>query len=183
MVWNFFPSKVILILGKGRSCRAPILGCRGAESPGWFDVLSKNSAWAVMQEWTRCRSGHDAGVDVLLWWSCQSPVAHSCGLLNHLNSFRRGIFKLNAKSDVDSLVYSLSHFECDSHNTVHMLTQWCLLPPLTSTVTSSLITPVHSSPLALAARLHRCHSNCSCYINNHGTFSGQTSYNFCNSIM
>ena len=43
------------------------------------------------------------------------------------------MFKLNAKFDADSLLYSLSHFECDSH-TVHMLTQWCLLPPLTSTV-------------------------------------------------
>ena len=57
-------------------------------------------------------------------------VAHSCGLVNHLNSFHRGTFKLNTKSNADSLLYSLSHFECDSH-TVHMLTQWHLLPPLT----------------------------------------------------
>ena len=37
---------------------------------------------------------------------------------------------LKAKSDTDLLFYSLSHFECDGH-TVHMLTQWHLLPPLT----------------------------------------------------
>ena len=75
------------------------------------------------------------------------PYAHSCGLLNYPNSFRGETFKLNAKLDAeDSLFYSLSHFECNSH-TVHMLTQWHLLPPLTSTVKSPLITHVHSSPL------------------------------------
>ena len=30
------------------------------------------------------------------------------------------MFKLNAKFDADSLLYSLNHFECDGH-TVHML--------------------------------------------------------------
>ena len=29
----------------------------------------------------------------LSWWSCQSPAAHSWGLLDHPNSFHRGIFK------------------------------------------------------------------------------------------
>ena len=67
---------------------------------------------------------------------------HSCGLLNHLNSFHRGMFKLNSKCDADSLLYSLNHFECDGH-TVHMLIQWCLQPLLTSTVKSSLFTYVH----------------------------------------
>ena len=37
------------------------------------------------------------------------------------------MFKLNAKFDADSLLYSLSHFECNSY-TVHMLTQQCLTP-------------------------------------------------------
>ena len=44
---------------------------------------------------------------------------------------------------------SLSHFECDGH-TVHMLTQWCIRPPLTSTVKLALFTHVHSDPLFLA---------------------------------
>ena len=57
---------------------------------------------------------------LLSWRSCKSPVAHSCGLLNHLNSFHRRMFKLNTKSDADLLLYCLSHVECDSH-TVHML--------------------------------------------------------------
>ena len=47
-------SKGILVLGKARSCRAPNLGCRGGESPGWFDVSSKNSAWDVMHEQACC---------------------------------------------------------------------------------------------------------------------------------
>ena len=54
-------------------------------------------------------------------------------------------------------------------------TQWCLPPPLTSTLKSSLFTHAHSSPLSLAARLHHCCTNCSLYIDNGWTFSGQTS--------
>ena len=85
------------------------------------------------------------------------------------------MFKLNTKFDADSLLYLLSHFECDDH-TVHMLTQWHLPPLATSTVKSSLFTHVHSSPLSLAARLHQCCANCSHYISNDWTFSRQTSY-------
>ena len=59
---------------------------------------------------------------------------------------------------------------------VPMLTQWRLLPPLTSTVKSSMFMFAHFSPLSLAARLHRCHANHSNYINNGWTFSSQTSY-------
>ena len=59
-------SKVILVLGKARSLRMPNLGCRGTESPGWFDVSPK-----------LCMR-HDAWAGALLWWSCQSPVTHSC---------------------------------------------------------------------------------------------------------
>ena len=83
----------------------------------------------------------------------QLPIA----VLNHLNSSRGGVFKLNTKFDTDSLLYSLSHFEGDDH-TVHMLTQWSLPPPLTSTVKTSVFMHVHSSPPSLAARLHRCHN-------------------------
>ena len=155
-------SKVIIVLGKARSCRPPNLGYSRAESPGWFDVLQKHSAqaWACM----------------LSWWSCQSPVASSCDLLNHPNSFLGGMFKLNTTFDADLLLYLLSHFECD-HHTVHMLTHRCLPPPLTSTVKSSLLTHACSSPLSLAARLHWCCCiNHSHYINNGWTFSGQASF-------
>ena len=115
---------------------------------------------------------HDAWVGMLLWWPSQSPVAHSYRLLSHPNSFRRGMFKLHAKFDADSLLYSFSHFERDSY-TVQILIQWCLPPPLNSTVKLSLFTHAHSSPPSLDARLHQCHSNCSCYINSGWTFSGK----------
>ena len=82
------------------------------------------------------------------------------------------MFKLNAKFDADSLLYLLSHFECDGH-TVHTLTQRHLLPPLSSTMKLLFFTHVHSSPFLVAARLHWCHANCY-YINNGLTFSRQT---------
>ena len=104
-------AKVILVLGKARSHRAPNLCCRRSESPGWFDVSPKKFC-------TR----RDAGAGALLWWSYQSPVARSCGLLNHTYSFCREMFKLNAKFGASSLLYALSHFECNGY-TVHMLTQ------------------------------------------------------------
>ena len=50
---SFLP-KVILVLGKARSCRTPNLSCKRAESPGWFDVLSKTSAQDVMHEPALC---------------------------------------------------------------------------------------------------------------------------------
>ena len=153
MVWNLFPFKGDFSLGKSQKSQ-------GAKSGLW-------RGWVTWVIWcfaktlcTRC----DAWAGVWSCCSCQSLVAHSCGLLSHLNSFHGGIFKLNAKLDADSLLYSLSHFECDGH-TVHMLTQQHLLPPLTSTVKLSLFTHVHFSPLSLAARLHQCYTNCSHYIN------------------
>ena len=91
------------------------------------------------------------------------------------------MFKLNAKFDADSLLYSFSHFECHGH-TVHMLTQRHWLHPLTSTVKSSLFIYAHSSPLSLPARLHQCCTNYSRYINNGWTFSRQTSYT-CGSLL
>ena len=84
--------------------------------------------------------------------------------------------KLNAKFDADLLLYSLNHFECDSH-TVHMLTQWCLPPPLASTVKLSLFTHVHSSPLSLAARLCQCQVLTALIVLTiAGFFSGQNLY-------
>ena len=61
-----------------------------------FNVSRKNLC-------TRC----DGWAGALSWWNCRSPVAPSCGLLNQLNSFRGGIFKLNTKSDAESLLYSV----------------------------------------------------------------------------
>ena len=90
---------------------------------------------------------------------CDEAANRQLGLLSHLSSFHGGMFKLTVKFDAGLLPYLLSHFECDDH-TVHMLTQWHVPPPLTSTVMLSLFTHVHSSLLFLAARLHPCWANC-----------------------
>ena len=160
MVRNLFP---ILVLGKARSHRTPNLGSRG----GWVTWV----IWWFAKNCTTC----DAWAGTLLWWSCQSPVVHSCSLLNYLNTFHGEMFKLNAKLDANSLLYLLRHFESNSH-TAHMLTQQCLLPPLMSTVKLSLFMHEHSSPLSLAARLHPCHASRSHYIYNDWAFAGQTLY-------
>ena len=120
--------------------------------------------WSHLGDFAKklCRR-HVVWAGALSWWSCQSPVAHSCGLLNHLSSFHGGMFKLNAKFDPDLLLCSLSHFECAGY-TAYMLTQWCLPPPLTSTVKPSLLIHSHSSPLSLEIRLHWCQANHSCYV-------------------
>ena len=49
-----FLSKVILVLAKAGSHRVSNLGHRGTESPGWYEVLPKNSARDVMHEWAPC---------------------------------------------------------------------------------------------------------------------------------
>ena len=128
---------MILVWGKASIHRELNLGCRGAESPGWLDVLPKKFCMR-----------RDAWVGALKWWSCQLPVAHSCSLLSHLNSFHGGMFKLNPKFDADLLLYSLNHFECDGHTVTcsfdgvycpHWLVQW-----MTSCHCSHMCIPVHS---------------------------------------
>ena len=100
--------------------------------------------------------------------SLHFPESH----LNHQSSFWGGMFQLNEKFDADSLLYSLSHFECNSH-TVHMLTQWHLWPPLT--IQWSRHYSCMCITFSLAARLRRCCINSSHYINNGWSFPRQTS--------
>ena len=49
-------SKVILVLGRARSHRAPNLGYRGAESPGWLVFQKKNSAQDMIHEQVCCHN-------------------------------------------------------------------------------------------------------------------------------
>ena len=121
-------------MNKARSHRISNLSCRGLGHLGDLMFCQKT----LYETW--CMSRCIVVLKLSIW------VAHSCSLLNYPNSFQRGMFKLNTKSDADSLLYSISHFECDGH-TVHMLTQWHLLPPLTRTVMSHcscMRIPVHS---------------------------------------
>ena len=135
MARNLFLFKGDFSFGKSQSHWVPNLGCRGADSPGWLDVLPKKI-------YTR----HDAWAGTLSWWSCQSPVAHSFGLLNHPNSFCRGMFKLNAKFDANSLLYlpvilnaAATQYTCSFNGVYypHWLVQW-------SCHCSCMHIPVHS---------------------------------------
>ena len=105
----------------------------------------------------------------------EAPVVHRSSLLHHPNSVREGMLKLNAKFDAHLLLYLLSHFECDGHRE-HMLTQWCLLSPMTTIVMLSLFTHAYSCPLSLAARLHQCCTSCSHFINYGWTFSEHSKF-------
>ena len=61
---------MIVVLGKARSCRVPNLGCRGAESPEWFDVSQKKSTRAVIHEQVCCyneASYHQLPTAVASW--------------------------------------------------------------------------------------------------------------------
>ena len=78
-------SKFILILGKARSHRVPDLGCRGAESPKWFDVSPKISAWDVMYEQAHCQdeaANHQLPTAVV-FWIIQTGSAEECSSLMH----------------------------------------------------------------------------------------------------
>ena len=98
-------SKVILVLGKARSLRVPNPDYRGTESPEWFDVSQK----ALQETWCMSRS-------IVMM---RLPITHSCSLLNHPNSFRGGMFKLNTKCDADSLLYLLTHFWMQRPHSTH----------------------------------------------------------------
>ena len=143
-------SKVLLVLRKARSCRVPNLGCRGLSHLGDFMFHQKtlHNTWYV--------SGHVVVMKL--------PVAHSCSLLNHPNSFHGGAFKLNAKFDADSLFYSVI-FNATATQYTRSL-NGVYRPPVTSAVKSSLFTHAPSSPLSLAARLRWCGSNHSLHIYN-----------------
>ena len=136
----------------------------GAEIPRWFDVMpKKTSAWGVIHEQAHCDEAANH----------QWPIAAAFWII-HIVSMEE--FSSLMQNLVQICCCIGSHFECDSY-LVYMLTQWHLPPPLTSTVKSSLFIHVHSSPLSLAARLHWCCANCSCYVNRvAGLFPGQISY-------
>ena len=158
-------SKVILVLGKARSCRAPNLGGRGLGHTSGLMLYQKNSEHNVMHEQALCPeevANHQLPIAAAFW-----------------------IIPIVSREECSSLMQNMMQIDCSTHSVILsvMTTQYtCSLngiyppPPRTSIVRSSLFTHVHSSPLSLAARSHGCHANCSSYINNGWTFSRQTLY-------
>ena len=141
-------SKVILVLGKARIHRVPNLGCRGAVSPGWFDVSPKNSARDMRHERSHC---HDEAANH------QLPIASAFWIIwivstEECLSLMQNLMQIHCSRSLVILNVMATH----AHSVVSTT-------PLTSAVKSSLFTHAHSSPLSLAARLHQCHANHSHY--------------------
>ena len=175
MTWNLFPFKDDFGFGKVQKLQ----GAKSGLQRGWITWMiwcfTKNSAWDMRYEQAHSRdeaASHQLPIAPAFWITW---IVYTVECLIQCLCSSNALFKLNEKFDADPLLYSLSHFECDCH-TVHMLSQQCLPPPLTSTVKSYLFTHAHSSPLSLAARLHWCSANCFHYINNGWPFSGQASH-------
>ena len=92
----------------------------------------------------------DAWVGVLLWWSCQSPFAHSCSLLN---------LQIVSAEEYSSLMQNLMRVRYSTHPVILNVTATqyiCSLigvygprPLLTSTVKSPLFTHACSCPFSL----------------------------------
>ena len=153
---NLFPFKGDFSFGKARSLRVPNLGCSGAASSGWLYVSSKISV-PEMHEQVCC---HDEAVNYLL------PTGVAFWIIQIVSGEEYSSLMQNMMQIYCSLI---SHFDGKDH-TIHMLTQQHLPPPLTIMVKLSLFTHVHSSSLFLAARLHWCCANSTCYINNGWNF-------------
>ena len=122
-VWNLFPFKGDFSFGKSQKSQGAKYGLYG----GWVTWM----IWCFLKNlFTRC----DAWASVLLsWWSWQSPVAHSCSLLNHLESFWGEMFKLNANlkqihCSTDSFILNVmaTQYTCSLNGIYHphWLLQW-----------------------------------------------------------
>ena len=134
-----FPSKVIAVLGKARSYRAPNLGCRGAESPGWFDILPKNSAQDIMHEQV---CFHEEAADhqlpmAVTFWIIQIVSVEECSSLTQ-NSVHIQRTTCSVILNVTATQHTcwLNNFYCP-----HWLAQW-------SRLCSHTHIPVHSPWLA-----------------------------------
>ena len=126
---------MILVLGKVRSLRAPNLGCRGAESPGWFDVLAKNSAGDVIHEWVHCG---DEVANLLLpiavaFWVIQIVSTEECsGLIQNLMQILCSTCSVILNAMATQHTCSLNSVYCP-----HWLVKW-------SNYCSHMRIPVHS---------------------------------------
>ena len=134
MFWNLFPFKGDFSFGKSQKLK----GTKSGLQRDWV-------TWVIWYFAKKLCPRYDEWADVLSWWSCQSPVAHCCGLLNHANSFHGEMLKLNAKFDGDPFLYSVilsvtaTQYTCSLNSLYrpHCLVQW-------SCCCSHMHIPVHS---------------------------------------
>ena len=128
-------SKVISVLGKARNHSVPNLGCRGAESPGWFHVWPKSSAWDVMHEQVCCcneAANYQLPI-VAAFWIIQIVSAEEySGLTQNLTQVCCSISSVILNVTVQQYKCSLNSVSCP-----HWLVQW-------SRHCSCMRIPVHS---------------------------------------
>ena len=151
-----------LVLGKSRKHRASNLGCRG-----WVTWVNW---WFIKKLCER----HDAWAGALVWWTAnhQLPIAVAFWIIwivsvEECSSLMQDLMQIHCSTSSVILNVTDTQYTCSLSGIYcpHRLVQW-----------SPLFTHAHSSPLSLAARLHQCCTNHSCYINNGWIFPIQTSY-------
>ena len=115
--------KVILVLGKAKSHRAPNLGLSVAESPGWFDVLPKNSAQDMMHEQAHCcdeAANHQLPIAEAFWIIWIVSAKECLSLMQHLMQIRASTHSviLNATA---------TQYTCSLYGVYHLRwpVQWC----------------------------------------------------------
>ena len=113
---------VILVLGKARNHRVPNLGCRGAESPGWFDVSPKNSAWDLTHKQACCcdeAANHQLPMAVA-FWVIQLVSAEECSsLMQNLMQIHCSTHSVILNAVATQYTCSLNSVYC-----LHWLVQW-----------------------------------------------------------
>ena len=154
---------MILVWGKARSCRAPNLHCRGAESPGWCVVLPKNSAPDVMCELVHC---HGEAADH------QLPIAAAFWIIQIVSmeeclSIMQNLMRIHCSTHLVIFSAMATQYTCPLSSVYHphWLVQW-------SHHRSHMHIPVHSPWLPGYMNVS---TNCSCYIKNGWTLSRQSS--------
>ena len=122
---------MILVLGKATSPRAPYLGCRGAESPGWFYILSKNSAWDVMYEQVDCCDeavSHQLPIAMAFWIIWIVSAEKYSSLMQNLMQTHCSTCSVILNAMATQYTYSLNgvnhpHWQVEwSHHCSHMRT-------------------------------------------------------------
>ena len=108
------------------------MGCSGAESPGWFDVLPKNSAWDVIHEQAHCydkAANHQLPI-AAAFWIIEIVSAKECSslmqnLMQILCSTYSVILNVTAPQYTCSLngIYRPHWLVQWSHHDSHMRTQ------------------------------------------------------------
>ena len=115
-------SKMILVLGKARSHRAPNLGHSGAESPGWFDVLPKNSAPDAMHEQARCwdEAANHQLPTAAAFWIIQIVSVEEC------SSFTQNLMQIHCSTCSVILNAMVTQYTCSPTGVYHphWLVQW-----------------------------------------------------------